>query len=297
MVGSEMHSFLLKSSDPAGEARGDMTALFPYWSYTKTVIALCALKLCARGDLDLDMRPDGQSYTLRQLLAHTAGVPDYGGLADYQRDVAAGAAPWSRQVLLDRVMANGMLFGPGQGWAYSNVGYMLAVEVLEQVSGKDLAALVAELVTGPLGLSSIELAQTPAQFERLYWSAATKYHPKWVYHGCLIGTVPDAARLLHAVFQGGFLRPDMLVQMLEHYPLGGPIAGRPWLKCGYDLGLMSGEVAGGVRDMGHSGCGWFSVNAVYHFPDLADPVTVACFTDGVDEGVAEHEAVRLALGA
>lgn len=272
-----------------------MAALFPYWSYTKTVIVLCALKLCERGELDLDRLLEGQSYTLRQLLAHTAGVPDYGGLAAYRRDVAAGAAPWSRQLLLERVMANGMLFEPGQGWAYSNVGYMLAVEVLERASGKDLAALVAELITVPLGLNSIKLAQEPVDFAKLHWPEATKYHPKWVYHGCLIGTVPDAARLLHAVFQGGFLRPDLLAQMMEHYPLGGALAGRPWVKHGYNLGLMAGEATGGMPEMGHSGCGWFSVNAVYHFPDLADPVTVACFTDGCDEGVAEHEAVRLAL--
>lgn len=295
MADIDMHSFVLKSSHPAGQASGDMAALFPYWSFTKTVIALCALKLVEQGDLDLDMHPDGQPYTLRQLLAHTAGVADYGGLADYQRDVAAGVAPWSRQKLLDRVMANGMLYEPAKGWAYSNVGYMLAVEILEQVSGKDLATLVAELVAVPLGLNSIELAQEPADFTRLYWPDATKYHPKWVYHGCLIGTVPDAARLLHAVFQSDFLRPDLVAQMLEHHPLGGAITGRPWVKHGYSLGLMAGEVTGGVRDMGHSGCGWFSVNAVYHFPELADPVTVACFTGGVDEGVAEHEVVRLAL--
>lgn len=295
MTNSEMHSFVLKSSGSAGVGRGDMAALFPYWSYTKTVIALCALKLCERGALDLDVRPDGQNYSLRQLLMHTAGVPDYGSLAEYQRDVAAGVAPWSRQVLLDRVMANGMLFKPGQGWAYSNVGYMLAVEVLEQVSGKSLADLVAELITLPLGLNSIVLAQEPADFAKLHWAEATKYHPKWVYHGCLIGTVPDAARLLHAVFQGGFLRPDMIAQMMQHYPLGGAIAGRPWVKHGYNLGLMAGQATGGMADMGHSGCGWFSVNAVYHFPDLADPVTVACFADGCDEGVAENELVRLVL--
>ena len=45
--------------------------------------------------------------------------------------------------------------------------------------------------------------------------------------------------------------------------------------------------------MGHSGSGPFSVNAVYHFPDRSEPITVACFSDGTDEGVPEHEAGRL----
>lgn len=167
---------------------------------------------------------------------------------------------------------------------------MLAVGALEQVSGKDLGALVADLVAGPLGLESLELAQTPAQFSKLYWSEARKYCPKWVYHGCLIGTVPDAARLLHVVFQGGFLRPETLETMLEYQPLGGAIAGRLWVKCGYGLGLMVGQVGGGMRAIGHSGAGWFSVNSVCHFPDQDEPVTVACFTSGV----AEFGAVRIA---
>lgn len=43
--------------------------------------------------------------------------------------------------------------------------------------------------------------------------------------------------------------------------------------------------------------GPFSVNAVYHFPDRPDPVTVACFTNGVDEGVAEFATAELARKA
>src|SRR5690606_34312170 len=45
---------------------------FPYWSFTKTVIAICALKLQEAGSLDLDAPLQGARYTLRQLLNHTA---------------------------------------------------------------------------------------------------------------------------------------------------------------------------------------------------------------------------------
>jgi hypothetical protein len=47
--------------------------------------------------------------------------------------------------------------------------------------------------------------------------------------------------------------------------------------------------------VGHSGGGPHGVNAIYHFPDLASPITVACFTDGENEGFAESEAVSIAL--
>lgn len=46
--------------------------------------------------------------------------------------------------------------------------------------------------------------------------------------------------------------------------------------------------------VGHSGGGPGCVNTVYRFTDPPVPVTVATFTDGADEGVAEFEAARLA---
>ena len=82
--------------------------------------------------------------------------------------------------------------------------------------------------------------------------------------------------------------------MLQRHHLGGGVPGRPWTSHGYALGLMSGEMDGVGRAIGHSGGGPSCVNAVYHFPDLAPPVTVAAFTDGSDEGVAEEVAARIA---
>jgi D-alanyl-D-alanine carboxypeptidase len=292
MPKTEFHAYWI--AGPSEGESGDVTARFPYWSFTKTVIAICAVKLCENGMIDLDARVDDEAYTLRQLLNHTAGLADYNALPDYRRDVAADETPWPREELLGAVLAKGPLFAPGEGWSYSNVGYMLAREHLEAVSGLSFARLVTDLVCLPLGLASIELATTRDQFSRLHWKAAKHYHPGWVYHGCLTGTARDAARLLHGLFSAKLLSAAMFEQMLSRHPLGGAIAGRPWTDCGYGLGLMTGRMRDIGRAIGHSGGGPFSVNAVYHFPDRDIPVTVACFTDGEDEGRAEFEAVRLA---
>lgn len=287
------HSYRISASgEEKGE--GDLTALFPYWSFTKTAIAICALKLCERGVLPLDRKVEGATYTLRQLLNHTAGLPDYGMLKTYHDAVAAGEEPWSRETLLTAALAKGMLFAPGEGWAYSNVGYMLARELAEAASGKSFAQLVSEIISAPLGLHSISLATTREQFAQLHCPAAGHYHPGWVYHGCLTGNAPDAARLLHGVFAGKLLSPASLGEMQVTYPLGGAIEGRPWTKCGYASGLMSGAMGESGRALGHSGGGPSCVNAVYHFPDLSDAMTVACFADGHHEGEVEFEAGRLA---
>jgi len=50
------------------------------------------------------------------------------------------------------------------------------------------------------------------------------------------------------------------------------------------------------RVIGHSGVGHDTVSALYAFLDLPGRPVVAVFAQGTDEGVTEHEAVRLALG-
>lgn len=292
MVEAEFHSYWICFSGREG-ADGDAFARFPYWSFTKTAISVSAMKLSEIGALDLDARSHGQPFTLRQLLGHTAGLPDYGQFKEYHRAVADNEPPWSRDKLLELVWSNGLLFEPGTSWSYSNVGYMIAKERIEEVAGQSLGAVICELICKPLGLKSIELAETREQFSRLRWRGAAHYDPGWVYHGCLTGTAADAARLLHGLFNGDLLMPETRELMLDVYPLGGAVPGRPWTACGYALGLMSGKMEGAGRAIGHSGAGPFSANAIYYFPDQADAVTVACFTDAADEGVAEFRTAQL----
>jgi D-alanyl-D-alanine carboxypeptidase len=89
MPETEFHAYWIAADGTEGKC-GDVTARFPYWSFTKTVIAICALKLCENGVIDLHARLDDETYTLWQLLNHTAGLADYYALPEYRRDVAAG---------------------------------------------------------------------------------------------------------------------------------------------------------------------------------------------------------------
>lgn len=293
MAAQSVHSYWVTASGCEGSS-GSVEACFPYWSFTKTVIAICALKLVENGKLDLDAKLNDAPYTLRQLLKHTSGLPDYSQFPEYHAAVAAKETPWTRQQLLDVSLANGLLFEPSQGWSYSNLGYMFIVELIEKTAQKPVGELIDDILRKPLKLKSIELSETREQFSRVHWQAAADYDPKWVYHGCLTGTAADAARLLHALMTGDLLQPETMRQMRDTHHLGGAIPDRPWTECGYALGLMSGAVTGVGRAIGHSGGGPFSVNAVYHFPDAHDPITVASFTDGTAEGVAEFAAQRCA---
>ncbi len=229
--------------------------VFPFWSLTKTALAICALKLVGAGRLSLDRRLSGEAFTLRQLLGHTSGLPDYGNLRSYQEAVARDEDPWPREMVRRLALAQGMLFRPSEGWAYSNIGYLLVRELVEETAGKPLAALVREMICEALGLASVRLAETRADLAPVHLDGARRYHPGWVYHGCLIGSVGDAARLLDGLLSGRLIDRALVAEMLVARPIGGAIPGRPWTETGYGLGLMIGRFGATVPVVGHTGGG------------------------------------------
>lgn len=266
----------------------------PWWSFTKTLLATAALLLVAQGRLTLDGPLANRPYSLRQLLQHRAGVPDYCAMAAYQHAARRGDPPWSVEELLHRASAERLLFNPGQGWRYSNIGYLFVRRSIEQCTGQDIGDALQSLIFGPLGLPSARLASTAADLERTAWGNGAKYHPGWVYHGLLIGTPAEAARFLHLLITGGVLPAALRGEMLNRHPIGGSIPGRLWQDHGYGLGLMMGRMHGAGTATGHSGAGPGSNAAVYHFPGAAPPCTIAIFAQTEDEGQAEFEAARLA---
>ena len=124
----------------------------PWWSFTKTALATAALILVAQERLRLDEPFDGRPYTLRQLLQHRAGVPDYGGLPSYHVAVQRGEKPWDVGQLLDRVGAERLDFEPGHGWRYSNVGYFFIRRKIEEITGHDIGSALRDFVFDALGL-------------------------------------------------------------------------------------------------------------------------------------------------
>src|SRR5262245_55971788 len=163
-------------------AAGDVAdAPVPWWSFTKTVLAAAALVLVDAGRLTLDTPLAGQRYTLRQLLQHRAGVPDYGSLAAYHDAVASGHSPWPASELIARVYAHAPGSEPGRSWTYWNVGYRFVRELIEHADGEGLGDALKRLVLMPLGISNAALARTPGDLIGTRWGNAGHYHPGWVY--------------------------------------------------------------------------------------------------------------------
>jgi CubicO group peptidase (beta-lactamase class C family) len=178
-------------------ARGDLHAPpVPWWSFTKTVLAAAALVLVHDGKLTLDMPLSGKPYTLRQLLRHSAGVPNYSDMEIYAQAVARGDAPWPPDEMLVRVDADTLSFAPDAGWRYSNTGYFLVRRLIEDTTGLSLQHALEQLVMTPLGIQEVMIAATPDDLAASAWGNTDGYHPDWVYHGLLLGSPAAAALLL-----------------------------------------------------------------------------------------------------
>jgi D-alanyl-D-alanine carboxypeptidase len=278
----------------SGEVVGDSTSLVPWWSITKTVLAAATLKLAETGAFRLDDAYDDWPFTIRQLLQHTSGLTNYGGPA-YQKAVAEGEAVWSVDELLVRRNARQLLFAPGHGWAYSNIGYLFLRQLIERMTGLAFDTALSQLVFEPLCLPSPRVTQSISDMRATLWGNAMNYDPRWVFHGLVVGTPKDAVAFLDELLACRLVSQASLDSMHGARVLDGAIPGRPWTQTGYGLGLMIGTMAGVGRAIGHSGVGHDTVSALYAFPDLPGRPIVAAFAHGTDEGVTEHEAVRLAL--
>jgi CubicO group peptidase (beta-lactamase class C family) len=235
--------------------------LVPWWSVAKTVLAAATLVLVERRVLNLDAPISGAPYTLRQLLQHTSGVPNYGNNPDYHRAVAAGDPPWTIDELLERSNASTLLSPPGTRFLYSNIGYLFVRQIIERAVDAELEAALKSLVFDPLGIDGVFVAHTPEQLDAIVWGNARRYDPRWVYHGCLVGSLSSAAVCLHRLLHGDLLAPATRTAMLMPRPYDGrlDVSALP----GYGLGVMIEPARGDERLAGHAGSGPGSTITVF----------------------------------
>ena len=140
-----------------------LDTVFEVGSVSKQFTAAAVLLLARDGKLSLEdvvrkyipEMPDvAANVTIRQMLNHTAGLRDWGGLAAIQG--------WPRTTrvhthahVLDLVSHQRMLnFEPGTRWSYSNTGYNLAAILVGRVSGMSFPDFTRTRIFEPLGMTS-----------------------------------------------------------------------------------------------------------------------------------------------
>jgi D-alanyl-D-alanine carboxypeptidase len=219
---------------------------FLFYSFTKTIVAAALLRLVANNTLELDAPFTTAlsdtfglpSMTLRQMLQHASGLPDYGKLQAYHDGVRKDDEPWSEADFLRRTEASRLQFAPGRGWAYSNIGYMLLRLALAEIGRTSFASVLRRQIVEPLGIRSASVPETKEALAPFTFGPSPylggvgmpvpvfgRYDPRWIATGVVGATPLDAARLLHGLMAGALLPRGLLDEMTAAVPIGNPWPG------------------------------------------------------------------------
>ncbi|WP_067696311.1 serine hydrolase domain-containing protein [Nocardia jejuensis] len=253
-------------------------------SNTKTFVATVLLQLAAEGTLDLDAPierylpgvvrgngNDGNRVTVRQLMQHTSGLPDYVGAGNPEAMTApnpvlvnalSDEARWRQYAPAELVriaMSQPPQFEPGTRQVYTNTNYILLGQLVEQLTGRPAAEAVRTRILEPLGLrdtytpaagETVIRGPHPVGYQTIDGKRAdfTDLNPAWASTaGDMVATGSDVNRFFTALLDGKLLPAAQLEQMRKTVPFDRMPGS------GYGLGLIDQPVSCGKRVWGHGG--------------------------------------------
>ena len=209
--------------------RAEASTVFRVGSITKQFTAASIMLLQERGLLRVDDRvskylpkaPFADKVTIRNLLTHTSGIPNFYGDA-----VDSGAI--RKPVTPDRVVAfvakRRLEFVPGSKWSYSNTNYTLLAMIIEKISGHNYNDFVTANLFVPLNLKSArfwnntdvreDTARGYTAYALGHLTHANYQDPTWfVGGGGLSMNAPDLARWEHDLYSGKAVSPESFKEM------------------------------------------------------------------------------------
>ncbi|HEU4323473.1 MAG TPA: serine hydrolase domain-containing protein [Roseiflexaceae bacterium] len=272
------------------------TTRFRLASVSKQFTAMAVMQLQAQGRLHVsdpicdylsDCPDSWRTITIRQLLSHTSGIPDYTSLIDYSATQASPAAP---AALAARVRDMPLLFPPGTSYSYGNTAYTLLGMIIEQASGRSYADVLRDGIFGPLQMHDSGVSTGAGEpgaargYHRVGMLAPPLDASTLFAAGDLYSTVDDLYRWSQAL-EGETLLPAAL-----RNEMFTPVAN----NYGYGWRITTPD---GVRQISHPGLIDGFATAIVRFPDRRITVVVLANMDGADApGIATYLG-GLVLGA
>ncbi|MFI9019192.1 serine hydrolase domain-containing protein [Streptomyces griseus] len=252
-------------------------------SNTKAFTAVVTLQLVAEKKIALDAPVDtylpgllrgdgidGRHITIRQLLQHTSGMPEYLDKGAVLKDPQRYYEP---RELLDSALAQKAHFSPGAKWEYSNTNYLVAGLIIQKVTGRPLAEEINRRIVDRIKLrhtyfptpGNMTIAEPhPNGYHQdtadSPWRDITELDPSWGWAaGAVISTNGDLNRFYTALLKGRLLPPAQLAQMRTTVPAE---SFGPGVR--YGLGLSSTPLSCGGVYWGHGGTipGYFTLGGV-----------------------------------
>lgn len=302
--GEVVEMFAWGGADCAGGGTADPFASYEIGSISKHITAVALMQLWDRGQVDLDA-PVGRYLddipeawrvvTIRQLLTHTSGVPDYeeaGGYGVYETQ------PTPQQVY-DIVDDRPLDFDPGTRWSYSNTGYFLLSLVVQRVSGERFGDYLRNHLFDPLGMEhsfmggyapdGATLAQgcRPGEGEGAARIPVRPIHEASTFGaGGISSTLQDWAKWDDALHEGRLLSPRAMELLFTPQVLPDGE------NTGYAFGMGIDEFRGAPR-RNHNGQTQGFVADYSHYPDRNASTIVFANVYGGGIGVSRALALRL----
>lgn len=230
-----------------------------------------------------------QTITVRHLLTHTSGIPDYtDGRLDYRRD-------YSEDDLVRFALGLELEFPAGARWNYSNTGYVLLGVIVRKVSGRFYGDVLQERVFAPLGMKTARVISeediVPRRAAGYRLVQGELKNQEWV--APMLNTTADGALYLTAldvvawdagIRSGAVLKPESWAEVFQAVKLN---SGRPYP---YGFGWFIDDFGGKVRQH-HSGSWQGFVASISRY--AGDDLTIAamcnlaeCRVDRFVDGIA-----------
>src|SRR6187551_3492469 len=136
--------------------------IFELASVSKQFTAMIIMMLKEKGLLNYDdsaskyLEIPYKGITIRNLLTHTSGLPDYQDIMDKYWDKSKVAGNPDCIEYLNKY-APPKHFKPGEKYEYSNTGYMLLASIAEKASGKDFIELCRKWIFRKLKMKSTDI--------------------------------------------------------------------------------------------------------------------------------------------
>ncbi len=139
------------------------SSVFEIGSLSKQFVAVAALQLVEERRLDLDaaihdflpwLPGEWRGVSVRQLLNHTSGIPDYEAIQGYE----AYRDRFLETEIVRIAQSHPPDFPPGEGYHYTNTGYYIASLILESVDSMPLARILERRIFDPVGMARTRFA-------------------------------------------------------------------------------------------------------------------------------------------
>jgi D-alanyl-D-alanine carboxypeptidase len=228
---------------------------------------------------------DGRQISVRQLLQHTSGLPEY--IVDLLNHEGGLTRYWAPRDILDMALTHPAVFAPGERWEYSNTNYVVLGLLIERITGAPLENQIDERIVQPLDLKQTVL---PHGGDRtIPGEHPLGYHPDpetgklvdsteldpgatWAAGG-MLSTPSELNTFMQALFDGKLTSAESLKQMLTTVPAEEDV----WPGSAYGLGVQAYPLSCGGVAWGHGGdiFGYETRNAVN---DSGEAVMIAVTT-------------------